>query len=106
MDTHPYKDGIVDDLQINCYKLHLAHMLYEIIHRKVTINEAKLEAVRNIQSPFMIQSKLEGQKISARRRTKTQNEKNEKDSNLKGKPVVVKLKSMQDADFGPESAVF
>ena len=48
LDTHPYKDGIVDDLQINCYKLHLTHMLYEIIHRKVTINEAKLEAVRNI----------------------------------------------------------
>ena len=80
-------------------------MLYEIIHRKVTINEAKLEAVRNIQSPFMIQSKLEGQKISTRRRTNTQNVKNEKKSSLKGEQPVLKLNSMTDSDFSHQSSV-
>ena len=55
LDTHPYKEEIQDDLQINCYKLHMAHMLYEIIHRQTKINKLKLKAVKDIESDFKSQ---------------------------------------------------
>ena len=45
LDTHHFKEGIQNDTQINSYILHVAHVLNEVVHRQITINERKLKAV-------------------------------------------------------------
>ena len=64
LDTHPYKEIIEDDLLFNCYILHVAYNLHEIIHRLVTLNEAKMEVIRNIQSQYKCHSREETKEAS------------------------------------------
>ena len=40
------------DEDINCYKIQISCVLNEIVHRYITINESKSEAVKNIENDF------------------------------------------------------
>ena len=52
LDKHHFKEMIESDMEINSFKIHFLHLLNEIIHQKITINEAKLQAVRDIGPAF------------------------------------------------------
>ncbi len=43
------------DEDINCYKIQISSVLNEIVHRFITINESKSEAVKNIENDFQKQ---------------------------------------------------
>ena len=42
------KEKVVNDLDWNCYQLHVAHVLNEIVHRQITINNLKDKSVGGI----------------------------------------------------------
>ena len=42
-----------DEEDVNCYKIQIASVINEIVHRHSTLNQAKLKAVLNIEDDFI-----------------------------------------------------
>lgn len=56
LDKHRFNTSAKHDIEMNCYNLHTANVLKEIIYRKIYLNEPKEQSMLKIQDEFKMEA--------------------------------------------------